>query len=151
MPSPFVAFDGQYSAHTDLTMHPITGIVYITVAFHPNNSGGYNCRVWELPPPYTGQPKLIRDWVQGAPYTVGPFGHGASLPLPTGKLLTCVPVAGDSAEVKPSLLIDTVAGLPAWTPGGGAPVPVPGATLTADQLRVLNYLIGVYKPLLGPG
>lgn len=105
MPSPFIPFDTQYSAHTDLAIHPITGVVYITVAFHPNNQGGYNCRVWELPPPYTGQPKLIRDWVQGQ-YSTGPFGHGASIPLPTGALLTCVPVAGDTAEVRPSLLID---------------------------------------------
>lgn len=111
MPSPFIAFDTQYSAHTDVTINPIDGVVTITVAFHPNNRGGYNCKVWELPPPYTAAPTLVRDWVQGAA-SVGPFGHGASVALPTGDVLTVVPVGADSSQVKPSILIDAGMGTP---------------------------------------
>lgn len=122
--SPFVPFDTQYSAHTDVSMpHPVTGAVYITVAFHPNNQGGYNCKIWELLPPYTGQPRLIRDWVQGQ-YSVGPFGHGASVPLPTGALLTVVPVAAGSAEVRPSLYVDPGV-CPPYTLGASGGVPGP--------------------------
>lgn len=103
--TPFVPFDTQYSAHTDVTIHPVTGVVTITVAFHPNNKGPYNCKVWELRPPYTDPPVEIRNYVQGVAST-GPFGHGASVALPTGGLLTVVPVAGDSSEVEPSILVD---------------------------------------------
>lgn len=150
MTSPFIAFDTQYSAHTDLAIHPVTGVVYITVAFHPNNQGGYNCRVWSLPPPYTGKPTLIRDWVQGQ-YSIGPFGHGASIPLPTGALLTCVPVASDTSDVKPSLLVD-VGASPPYVLGGvgpkgdkGDPGPQgePGAgggTLAPEDVEALRRL-----------
>lgn len=119
MASPFVPFDSQYSAHTDVTINPIDGVVTITVAFHPNNRGGYNCKVWELSPPYTGAPVFVRDWVQGVA-SVGPFGHGASVALPTGDVLTVVPVGADSSEVAPSLLIDA---------GMGTPYPLLGALL----------------------
>ncbi len=119
MASPFVPFDTQYSAHTDVTIHPVTGVAYITVAFHPNNQGGYNCKIWTLAPPYTGQPVLLRDWVQGT-YSDGPFGHGASVPLPNGALLTVVPVAGNSAEVRPSLYVDPNV-CPPYTLGGQGP------------------------------
>jgi len=115
MPSPFKPFDIQYSNHIHLAMHPITGIVYITVAFHPNNAGGYNCKIWELRPPYTGEPTVFRDWVAGQ-YSDGPFGYGASLPLPTGALLTAVPVTLDG-QVRPSLYVDP-ANLPAFALGG---------------------------------
>jgi hypothetical protein len=130
MPTPFVPFDTQYSAHTDVTIHPTTGVAYITVAFHPNNRGPYNCKIWELHPPYTGQPVEVRNWVQGrAGVSVGPFGHGASVALPTGGVLTVVPVAGESNEVKPSILIDMALGAPyalgsAPAPAG-SPVPIP--------------------------
>ena len=117
MTSPFVPFDTQYSAHTDVTIHPVTGVVTITVAFHPNNRGGYNCKIWELHPPYTGSPVFVRDWVQGQA-SVGPFGHGASVALPTGGVLTVVPVAADSSEVKPSIMIDAELGTP-YPLGGG--------------------------------
>lgn len=122
--SPFIAFDSQYSAHTDVTMHPVTGVVYITVAFHPDNRGPYNCRIWELRPPYTGKPTIIRDWVQGQ-YSVSPFGHGASIPLPNGALLTVVPVGADSAEVKPSLYVD-LGVAPPFVMGGQGATGAPG-------------------------
>jgi hypothetical protein len=117
---PFTPFDTQYSAHTDVTIHPVTGVVTITVAFHPNNRGGYNCKIWELHPPYTGEPVMVRDWVQGKKgVSVGPFGHGASVALPTGGLLTVVPVAADSSEVKPSIMIDAGLGAPYALGGSG--------------------------------
>jgi len=112
MASPFIPFDTQYSAHTDVTINPTTGIVTIVVAFHPNNRGPYNCKEWALDPPYAGQPRFVREWVQGVA-SVGPFGHGAAVALPTGAMLTCVPVAGDSSEVKPSIHIEPNASAPA--------------------------------------
>ena len=176
MTSPFVPFDTQYSAHTDVTIHPVTGVCYITVAFHPNNQGPFNLRVWQLNPPYTGMPVLIRDWIQGQ-YSVGPFGYGAVLPLPNGALLTVVPVAGNSIEVRPSILVEPNA-TPAYPLGGtGAPGPQgpkgdqgeqgpigmtgaqgpqgepgesgSGSALTPEQARVLDYLVSVVGPLLG--
>lgn len=116
MTSPFIPFDTQYSAHTDVTIHPVTGVAYITVAFHPNNTGPFNCRVWSLAPPYTEPPTLIRDWTQGQ-YSVGPFGYGASVALPTGALLTVIPVAGNDPQVRPSILVD-VGASPAYPLGG---------------------------------
>jgi hypothetical protein len=122
MASPFIPFDTKYSAHTDVTIHPTTGVVTITVAFHPNNHGGYNCKIWELDPPYTGAPRAVRDWVQGQA-SVGPFGHGASVALPTGGVLTAVPVGFDSSsDVRPSILIDPDLGSP-YQLGGGAQGP----------------------------
>jgi hypothetical protein len=103
----FQPFDIKYSPHTDASLNPVTGVVTITVAFHPNNTGGYNCRVYELAPPYTGAPVLKRDWKQGENGIIGPFGHGASVVLPTGALLTVVPVGIDSAaNVTPAIQIE---------------------------------------------
>lgn len=144
--SPFVAFDSQYSAHTDLAMHPVTGVVYITVAFHPDNRGGYNCRIWELPPPYTGKPKLIRDWVQGQ-YSVSPFGHGASIPLPNGALLTCVPVGAESAEVKPSLYVDPGVA-PVFALGGQGSANDPRVDALVSQLGALGQQITAIETAL---
>ena len=176
MPSPFVPFDTQYSNHIHLAMHPTTGVVFITVAFHPNNTGPYNCKIWQLPPPYTEQPTVFRDWIQGQ-YSDGPFGYGASLPLPNGALLTAVPVTLNG-QVRPSLYVDP-AQLPSYPLGGipgpagpqgpegekgdpgpigmtGAPGPQGepgesggGSALTPEQARVLDYLVSVYGPLLG--
>jgi hypothetical protein len=161
---PFTPFDTQYSAHTDVTIHPATGVVTITVAFHPNNRGGYNCKIWELHPPYTGAPIMVRDWVQGQKgVSVGPFGHGASVALPTGGLLTVVPVASDSSEVKPSIMIDGGLGAPyalgtggeqgpQGEPGTGgiilfpAPVTTPtweGRTLNSGELVDIPAVFGV--------
>ena len=153
MASPFVPFDTQYSAHTHVSNpHPITGVVYITVAFHPNNSGGYNCKIWELRPPYTGQPILLRDWVQGT-YSQGPFGHGASVPLPNGALLTVVPVAGNDADVKPSLYVDPNV-CPPYALGGGAGAPGPvgpqGAT-GAQGPQGVPGPVGPQGPAGAPG
>jgi hypothetical protein len=145
MPSPFNPFDTQYSAHCDVTIHPGTGVAYITVAFHPNNAGGFNCRVWTLAPPYTGQPTLLRDWVQGQ-YSVGPFGHGASAPLPTGALLTVVPVAGNSNEVKPSILVD-VGASPPYALGGGATDPRVDALIV--QFAALSQQVTEIETALG--
>jgi len=126
MPSPFIPFDTQYSAHTDVTINPIDGVVTITVAFHPNNHGGYNCKVWELSPPYTGDPILARDWVQGVA-SVGPFGHGASVALPTGDVLTVVPVGAESDDVKPSILVDV-----------GMSTPYPLISTLLDRIAALE-------------
>jgi len=120
----FTPFDTKYSPHTDLTMNPVTGVVTITVAFHPNNRGGYNCKVWEFAPPYTGAPTLKRDWKQGAGGVVGPFGHGASLVLPTGGLLTVVPVGIDSGDnVTPAMQIEDGYSPPYVLGGGSPPAP----------------------------
>ena len=102
---PFTPIAGKYSPHIDLSMHPATGVVSITVAFHINR--GANCRLYELAPPYSGQPVLKRDWIQGQNDVLGPFGHGASLALPNGALLVAVPAGLDSAEnVTPTILIE---------------------------------------------
>ena len=152
MASPFVPFDTQYSAHTDVTIHPLTGVCYITVAFHPNNQGPFNCRIWTLAPPYTGAPVLIRDWTQGQ-YSVGPFGYGATVPLPTGSLLTVVPVAGNSMEVKPSLYVDAGAS-PSYPLGGtgaqGPPGPA-GATGAASTVPGPQGPQGIPGPQGEPG
>jgi len=63
----FTPFDTKYSPHTDLTMNPVTGVVTITVAFHPNNRGGYNCKVWEFAAPYTGAPMFELEAVLSVP------------------------------------------------------------------------------------
>lgn len=103
----FQPFEIQYSPHTDLSIHPATGVVTITVAHHPNNRGGYNCRVYEFAPPYVGKPILKREWEQGKNGIVGPFGHGASIVLPTGARLTVVPVGLDSVNnVTPAFQIE---------------------------------------------
>lgn len=113
---PFQPIAGKYSPHMDVSMHPVTGVVSITVAFHINR--GANCRLYELPPPYTGQPTLKRDWIQGQNNVLGPFGHGASLALPTGALLIAVPAGIDSAEnVTPTIMIE---------PNFGPPFPLGG-------------------------
>ncbi len=169
MASPFIPFDTQYSNHIHLAMHPTTGVVFITVAFHPNNVGPYNCKIWQLAPPYTGQPTVFRDWIQGQ-YSDGPFGYGASLPLPNGALLTAVPVSLDG-QVRPSLYIDP-ANLTPYALGGGSSIDprvdalvsqvaaltvrvanlegaIGGSALTPEQAQVLNYLVQAVGPLLG--
>lgn len=132
----FVPFDTQYSPHTSVSIHPRTGVLTITVAFHPNNRGGYNCKIWELAPPYTEQPHEVKNYVQGqAGVSVGPFGHGASIPLPTGGVLTVVPVAGDAQDnVRPSILIDHSLGAPySLDPGGGGSITLFDAPLTSPS------------------
>lgn len=143
MTSPFTPFDTQYSAHTDVTIHPVTGVLSITVAFHPNNKGGYNCKLWELDPPYTNPPRFVREYVQGVA-SVGPFGHGASIALPTGGVLTCVPVAGESSEVKPSITIDPTLGQPyALQTGGGMTMLIPQHTARVPPNKTYIELIEV--------
>ena len=147
MPSPFIPFDTQYSEHTDITIHPVTGVVYITVSFHPNNRGGYNCKLWELHPPYTGRPVEVRNWVQGRPnVSVGPFGHGHSIALPTGGVLTAVPVATDSSEVEPSIMIDMGLGAPyqlGTGGGGGGGVNLLPAVATAPAWEAHSLTTGI--------
>lgn len=121
----FQPFDIQYSPHIDVTMNPATGVVSITVAHHPNNQGGYNCRVYDLAPPYTGRPVLTREWEQGKNNITGPFGHGASVVLPTGALLTATPVGINSANnVTPAIQIE---------PGYSAPYQLGGSTEALEQ------------------
>lgn len=104
---PFTPFDTKQSSHMDMAMHPATGVVEITIQFHPNNTGPYNCRVYELAPPWTGKPVLKRDWQQGQPGMIGAFGHGASLLLPNGALLVGVPLGIDNSDnVTPTLLLE---------------------------------------------
>ena len=121
----FTPFANQYSPHTDVTLNPTTGVVTITVAHHPNNQGGYNCRVYELAPPYTGQPVQKREYTQGAPGQLGPFGHGASLVLPSGELLVVTPLGVDSgANVTPTIALE---------PGYAAPYALGGDTAALEQ------------------
>lgn len=118
----------------DMSLHPVTGVVTITVAYHPDNRGGYNCRVYELAPPYTGAPILKRDWQQGQNGVLGPFGHGASLMLPTGALLVAVPAGIDGPDaIMPTLLLEQNFGAPFVSGGQGpkgdqGPQGIPGAT-----------------------
>lgn len=145
---PFTPIAGKYSPHMDVSMHPVTGIVSITVAFHIN--GGANCRLYELAPPYTGQPVLKRDWIQGQNNVLGPFGHGASLVLPTGALLVAVPAGLDGANnVTPTILLE-----PGYAPpfalgtGGGGTID-PRVDALALQIGALGQQITAIETALG--
>lgn len=128
---PFQPFANRYSPHADLTLNPSTGVVSITVAHHPENRGA-NCRVYELAPPYTGQPVLKREYKQGEPGQIGPFGHGASLVLPTGALLVAVPLGIESAaNVPPTILIE---------PGYAAPYQLGGDALAQANAAEIHRL-----------
>jgi len=120
----FTPFDTKQSSHIDLTMHPVTGVVEITIQFHPQNTGPYNCRVYELAPPWTGKPVLKRDYQQGQPGMIGPFGHGASLLLPNGALLIAVPLGIDGPDnVTPTTMIEPGFSAPYALGGTGVPGP----------------------------
>lgn len=146
---PFTPIAGKYSPHMDVSMHPVTGIVSITVAFHIN--GGANCRLYELAPPYTGQPVLKRDWQQGQNGVLGPFGHGASLVLPNGALLLAVPAGLDGANnVTPTISIEPGFAPPyALGTGGSSGTVDPRVDALTSQIGALGQQIAALEIALG--
>jgi hypothetical protein len=72
---PFVPFEGPYSNHIGSCRHPVTGVIYMAVTFHPNGQGPYNLQIWAHDPPYNTAPVKIREWVQGGAESPGPFGY----------------------------------------------------------------------------
>ncbi len=72
---PFIPFEGPYSNHIGSCRHPVTGVIYMAVTFHPNGTGPYNLQIWAHDPPYQAQPVKIREWLQGGAESPGPFGY----------------------------------------------------------------------------
>lgn len=72
---PFTPFAGPYTNHIGSTRHPVTGVIYMAVTFHPNGQGPYNLQIWAHDPPYTNPPTKIKEWIQGGAESPGPFGY----------------------------------------------------------------------------
>lgn len=71
---PFIPFTGHYVNHIGSTRHPVTGVIYMAVTYHPNGSGPFNLQIWAHDPPYNAKPVLVKEWSQGSPEAPGPFG-----------------------------------------------------------------------------
>lgn len=71
---PFMPFTGHYVNHIGSCRHPVTGVIYMAVTYHPNGQGPFNLQIWAHDPPYNQQPVKIKEWVQGSTEAPGPFG-----------------------------------------------------------------------------
>jgi len=169
----FTVYEGKYTNHTSTCRHPVNSNIYKLVTFHPGGSGPFNLQIWEHKAPYTTPPTLIRQWLQGSADAPGPFGYGGIECLPDGSIYIDVAAGALTAtDIQPSYRVEPGCCAP-FTPTGTDPrvdalqrevdslaaqiaeieselsAISTGGGLSAEQVRVLNYLVSVYGPLLG--
>ena len=167
--SAFTPILGPYCNHVGGGFtHPVTGAVYFIDTDRPNSQGPYYLRIWQDDQPY-GNPIIIRQWITGSDAAgPGPWGYATCTWCPNGSVYVIAPGGVETANVVPAIHIEPsvfppiplgAGGVGPQGPPGpqgpkgdtgaqGPPGSGSGGALTAEQERVLNYLVPVYLPLL---
>ncbi len=134
---PFIPFEGPYSNHIGSCRHPVTGVVYMAVTFHPNGSGPYNLQIYAHDPPYTAPPNKIREWLQGGAESPGPFGYCTLECMFDGSLWIGAPGGVQSAgSVVPSWRVEPNCCAPFGPQGSGSG----GSGLSPEDAANLAWL-----------